>query len=749
MAAKKRKSHNAISSPDAHPRSPSEFSRQEKRLSREAGEGASFGDWSFKLLVAMLILTPAVGVPFQEMLQDTLKSMVVSILTLSAAVLFFWQHRSHPLRWHAILWFPVVLMGYSLGSMAWSHTYLAGVEAIRWFVLGLLMWLGLNSFTRERFPALATGIHVGAVIASLWTALQFWINFAYFPQGPNPGSTFVNRNFFAEMAVCALPFSVFLLAQARRAGQLVWMAFSTAFIVVAVLMTGTRSALVTLTAMLVFIFPLVGFLYRKQFDFSHWNLRQQLLVVGLVLITVVGLGAIKTGNPTIASEQRGTNMLERGINRGTSVVTELSDSKEFATGSVSVRLVMWRATARMMADNLLTGVGAGAWEVEAPRYQNTGSHLETDYYAHNEPLQLLAEFGLVGLLALAGLIGYLLVATWLTLRCRSDGNEAEGGLRAVVLTSLLALLLVSNAGFPWRLASTAAIFAAALGALAASDSRLTGGGWAWSSLIRLRAGARKVAVVSSIFGLMLAIYISWLAAATEYKIISAVKLALMISQSGEPTHQRWNRHKNDMLVLVDEGTAINPHYRKITPMVADHLSQWGDWDNATWIWESVVRSRPHVVGLLANVARGYSNIGDHAKALEYMARAKKLQPEATLVRSLEVTVLARAGREPEASALAQGYLKEGVYDFNLVNAAISLGLRSKNFDMAIEALELRNRSWPAEQVEAQLELARIYAEHKKNDPKALEHYRAALGAASEQNKGTVRRRIPAAYLLRL
>lgn len=147
------------------------------------------GDWSVIIFALMMFLAPAIGVPHEEMLQDTLKSIVVSFAALSAALLFFWQQRNRRdgLRWHALMWLPLALMAYVLGSMVWSHTYLGGVEAIRWFVFSLLLWLGLNTLTRERLPALAWGIHWGAVVASLWTALQFWVDFKHFPQGPNPG----------------------------------------------------------------------------------------------------------------------------------------------------------------------------------------------------------------------------------------------------------------------------------------------------------------------------------------------------------------------------------------------------------------------------------------------------------------------------------------------------------------------------------------------------------------------------------
>ena len=91
--------------------------------------------------------------------------------------------------------------------------YQAGVEAVRWFVFALIGWLTLNTLSRERLPLLALCVHVGAVIASGWAAWQFWGNLDLFPQGPQPASTFVNRNFFAEYAVCTLPFSAWLLAR--------------------------------------------------------------------------------------------------------------------------------------------------------------------------------------------------------------------------------------------------------------------------------------------------------------------------------------------------------------------------------------------------------------------------------------------------------------------------------------------------------------------------------------------------------
>lgn len=706
------------------------------------------GGWVVALLCLMMALTPSVGVPQETLLQDTLKSMVVSFSALGAGLLFFVQQRTRreDLRWHAMMWLPVSLMLYALFSMVWSHAYLGGVEAIRWFVFSLLVWTGLNTLSRERLPALAWAIHGGAVIASVWTALQFWINFSYFSQGPNPASTFANRNFFAEYVVCALPFSFWLLAQTRASKLLLGLTFTSALSIVALLMTGTRSALAAMWLLLFVVFPLVGFLYRRHLAFSTWSGLQRILVVILLLVTVFGLGSIQSGNPKVLAELKGQTALERGLSRTASAIGE----DEFKTGSFSIRLAMWKATGKMIQDNPLAGVGAGAWEVFAPLYQTAESQLETDYYAHNEFLQLLAEYGLVGWLFVMALLAYLSAAAWRTFKNRSEAAQAEAPLRATALASLLALLIVSNAGFPWRLAGTGAIFAICLAVLAASDARLyKSNRWAATALAWRPAYSRQMALTMMLLA-ALATYISRQAAESEEKIVKAVQMALAISQSRDPNNPRWEATKSAMLNSLGQGISINPHYRKLTPMVADEMARWGDWKTAIRVWETVVPSRPYVVAILANIARGYVQTGNLERAVYYLERCKKIQPQAPAVRSLEIILLSRTGQESEAIRLTKKSLAENVFDRDIVNGAWVLGLRNGDFDLAIQGMELRNRKWPAEQGDGLLNLGNLYAHQKNDEAKALSLYREALAATSkEEDREAIRKKIPAAFLAKL
>lgn len=699
------------------------------------------GDVTVALLALMIFLAPAIGSPYEELLQDTLKSMVVSLTAVSAGLLFFWRQRQRALalRWHAVMWLPLALTGYAALSMAWSHTYLAAVEAIRWFVFSLLLWLGLNTLSRRRLPWVFEAIHWGAVVASVWAALQFWFDSTLWPQGPNPGSTFVNRNFFAEFVVCTLPFSFWLLAQARRSPRIAMLALTLGFNVVALMMTGTRGALSAFWLLLLLVLPAIAVHYRRQFAFSGWSAGRRLLAGSVFLASVVGLGSIGSDNPKILADSGASHLtaFDRALHRTASI-----SPNDFSLG---VRVVMWQATARMISSHPLAGVGAGAWEAKLPLYQTEGAQLETDYYAHNEFLQVLAEYGLVGWLFVLGLLSYLAHALWAMLRNRSAEALAEAPERMAALASLLALLIVSNIGFPWRLASTGALFALSLALLAASDARLQAARATGPSRLPWRPIYSQALAALLALCLALTLYISQQAAAAESKIVSAVKMALSISQSGDYANPEWRQTKQTLMLLVQEGVAINPHYRKITPMVADEMAKWGDWADAVWVWESVARSRPYVVGILLNIARGYAQLNDYDKALEYLARAERIQPRAAGVRSLKVIIDTRIGREAEALALSRQYLGEGTYDADLLNAAYVLALRAGDIDMAVTSLQLRLQSFPALTSDSLMKLGDLYAGPKNEPDKALAAYRGALASATPAEQAALLSKVPQRY----
>lgn len=106
------------------------------------------------------------------------------------------------------------------------------------------------------------------------------------------------------------------------------------------------------------------------------------------------------------------------------------------------------------------------------------------------------------------------------------------------------------------------------------------------------------------------------------------------------------------------------------------------------------RVAPHVVAILSKIARGESFTGHPEEANQYLARAKAIQPDAPSVRSLEVIMLSQAGQDDRAVALTRKYLDDGGYDYDLVNAAYTLGGRTGDWQLAIRGLTRATRAGP-------------------------------------------------------
>jgi O-antigen ligase len=692
------------------------------------------------ILALMMFLVPAVGVPSELMLQDTLKSAIVAFGVLGAALLFFWQHRqrTEPMLWHGVVWLPLVLMAYAMGSMAWSHTYLAGVEAIRWFLLALLLWLGINTLSKDNLPHIIGSLHAGTVVASLWVLLQFWVDLALFPQAAFPASTFVNRNFFAEYAVCALPFSVWLLLGMRPSRWLGWMALSVAANVVALMMTGTRSALV---ALLVLIPVLVVILvkYHRQFACAQWSLTDKAMVAGVLLVGIVGLGSIPSDNAQVIREKIGTTALERSFLRTASI----AKTSEYTHGSFSMRSVMWKATARMMMANPLTGVGAGSWEVQIPLYQRVDSVLEADYYAHNEFLQLLSEYGLVtGGSVLAVLFAYLLFATGITWRLQ-EAEQSEAPLRGSALSSLLALILVSNAGFPLHLACTGVLFAVSLAILAGSDARLGNRSHFFAASLPWRIGFARWVILLLLACTALTTVITVRAAQAERKIVHALQLAATAAKAKQPISKDLSPIKMQVLVEVREGISINPHYRRLTALVAEPFAAAGDWANAAWILESVVASRPNVAALWSGLAQGYSEMGKFEQASHALQQVQRLKPNSARTRVLEISLLSRSGRDNDAIELLVNQYDRGNFDFEMVELGYAIGYKTRNWPLVVRSLELRNVTWPEQAADGHFRLGKVFMEPEFQDrARALLEFRSGLNAVPTEQKDNYLSQVP-------
>lgn len=701
---------------------------------------ASPSNWPVNILAATVFLIPAVGVPNEYILQDTLKSAIAAFGILLAAWVFFWQPRGRTitLRWHAILWLPLSLIVYALCSMAWSHAYLAAVEAIRWALVTLMLWLLVNTMDGKSPARLLWGVHGGAFVASIWVALQFWFDLQLFPQAAPPASTFANRNFFAEYAVSVLPLSVVLLLTQRYARWLLLLTGTVALDVVAILMTGTRSALLALAIIAPWmLFAAVR--YRHVLAWDTWTTPQRVTVAAFFLAAITLLGSIPSGNINIG---QGRTPFAVGSTRSVSMTGVLQGQDT----SFSVRLEMWKATARMFMAQPWTGVGAGAWEVHIPLYQRSDSSLELDYYAHNDHLQMLGEYGgLVGGLALAILIAHALLSAASIARKTPRPASADEALCAMAAISLIALLLVANAGFPLHLASGGVLLALTLACTAHKATENVNNGL---HQIAWRPAYRRSALAVLSIGLVLATVATQRAMVGEYKLVRAMATYADIRRAAKSSVGDVEGLRHAMVEDIHQAIATVPHYRKLITETGDLLVALGDWDNVVPVWEVVAKSRPNIPAVWTILALAYARTHQPALANDALAQVQRLRPHAISTTTLAIQLKKEAGDLSAARQMLADQLRTGAISYDLLQLAYVVGYETGDLSMAIQAMELRNTWWPTDAADTHMRLGNLYADQRVGDnKKALAQFALGLQSVPVDERPAYLAQIPERFRL--
>ena len=271
-------------------------------------------------------------------------------------------------------------------------------------------------------------------------------------------ATFGNRNFLGSLAgILAFP-AVGLYLAVRRwwLRALVWIAavlfFFTPFLVQ---QTGVAAALVV-----GLVFLLLGFIVFG----SGRALRAQVKSIGLIAAAiVVGVGA---GLAFWFAEPQ-----DVVADTGGSVVQDL-----WAANYGTHRAIDWSVAWEMFERSPWTGVGLGNYKVhfldakteilEGPDAEDVSLPIWRAEQAHNDYLQLIAELGILGMIALAACLALTVATFWMRMRALpNDGRRVE-------LLFLLAGVVVACAhalvSFPFHLPVSALAVVVLLG-LASSD----------------------------------------------------------------------------------------------------------------------------------------------------------------------------------------------------------------------------------------------------------------------------------------
>jgi O-antigen ligase len=279
----------------------------------------------------------------------------------------------------------LALVGWAALSVLWTvdlditlvriGTYLQLLTAV-WLIWELAL-------TQKRVVGLLQAYVLGAGVSSLWVIANFiagrtaaqlaasmgrnvWETSRYSISG-------FNENDLGLMLALSIPMTFYLLTSLRASlrSALYWLQLAAC--VTAILLTGSRGALLAATVALA-MFPLT------MSRMPHWPRRRRLTALALCL-------AVVAGGAYLAPESSWRRLSEIGT--------------EMTQGTMTHRTVIWAAGMEAFREHAFLGVGAGAY---APAVVKT---LDIPYVAHNTFLSVLVELGVVGALLGAALLAGL------------------------------------------------------------------------------------------------------------------------------------------------------------------------------------------------------------------------------------------------------------------------------------------------------------------------------------------------------
>ena len=300
-------------------------------------------------------------------------------------------------RWDALKWTAILGMG-----LLWRHYARAG--AARLLLAALLVLVFCESLY---------GIfqHVNHSTKVLWMQRPS-------QYGLRVSSTFLCPNHFANIVSMAIPMAVAILC-ARGVGLPLRMLGGYTLLVAlpALYWTESRSAWLGLLAGLGVV--ALGELWRRSWKAFVW---------GLIGVPLLAAALVWTAWATLPQVRHR--------------VDQMIEGRESGDFGGSGRLKMWRDTLEMWKSNPVLGYGGGSFQWVFPPWQNH-ARLNLLYdYPHNEYVQVLAEYGAVGL----GLVALVLLAGGIETLARVRRRDSDADTPSIGPEDDAGHLLVGAAG---------------------------------------------------------------------------------------------------------------------------------------------------------------------------------------------------------------------------------------------------------------------------------------------------------------
>jgi O-antigen ligase len=311
-----------------------------------------------------------------------------TLLCMTGAIILFFRER-HALAAHPgarlLLWLWAAYFGAALlsapGAVDPARSWSSAAAYLRFAPFGVYVCFAVRREVRFNALCTATG-----VVVALW-ALDAWVQAltGYSLGGPAQAQRisgiFGANNLKLGPTLASL--SPFVLWLARRKLGRKGLIAAMLFMLVPILLAGSRAAWITYGVVLLAFFWMEA---RAPLRFGAW-----IVAAGVIAALVVGV-VWKTSSRFDARMER--------------TLTALHDSRHAVNYAASGRLDIWRVSARMIAAHPLLGVGVRDFRDAYPRYAPANDHFVTAEacgvgegacHPHQIVLEVLSDTGAIGL----------------------------------------------------------------------------------------------------------------------------------------------------------------------------------------------------------------------------------------------------------------------------------------------------------------------------------------------------------------
>ena len=492
-------------------------------------------------------------------------------------------------------------------------------------------------------------LFVVSISVSLLGLLQHILGIDLVRQFIAPAATFGNKNMAAQFIVTSLPSGWVLFLRTKPLWRAALIMVGEVIVLSYLFHTLSRAAwigaLASFFLFAVYVVPAIarGRLFRVSFP------KGCLAVLGagafLVMMSVGPSGL----------ESRGELLEERLRFLSQAAASVTSNSELAATGSVGVRLRIWKNTMAMIERFPVFGVGIGNWGVVYPAVARivTSEDETTDesriaYYAHCDPLQLVAELGVVGLF-LAGLLAVRVVRETFSLWSRV-GASTKALFAAGSFCALGGIAANSLFSFPFQLPAVPFVVAVFLGLLArlCADKKEEASQSSFAYFIPVPQGLGLVLAVIAGICCILWVSINLMRLGADkhnYQMMKAMAYKRWgdALESGRRSLSLDSDHWKSLFMMgqayneLQRSSEALPLYRRFLaqyPNNAEALRNLGEtssrlrrWDEALDAYHRALVLKPRSPQLHRDIGLVYGRQGDNKTALLWFNRAAQLNDE--------------------------------------------------------------------------------------------------------------------------